>query len=257
MNLLFPILGVAALGLASAPFLCDCDCLGADDGPAADQMTSRAVLEPVGSYLEARNVTLWGGHCHLNSEYDHQGDAAIVAWSIEHGAFDGVELAGVDVVAAIASEENLAEGEGRSSELFVDAPTDEQRRAAEAWLRATHAAELGTIASVSSRAIALDRDGDDFRLAVDGLADLAGSALADRSCCTMQEMRGYEPMMAEAGAIVGYADTCAFEGTPALDGWEYAGANSVFLTRFGQVQTLEAVCACDAAGCTTDELPRP
>jgi|GEM_PF-2137371 len=255
MKLLFTLLGVGALGLAAAPYLCDCPC-SEEDAPAADQRTSLTAPAPTGAYLEARNVTLWGGHCHLNGEYDHQGDAALVGWSFEAGAYGDVDLAGVRVVAAIASDENLAEGAARTAELFVDAPTEAQREAAFRWVCTEHAEQLGDVRSVSARAIEFERDGDAFRLAVDGLARLEGSAIADRSCCTMTEMRGYEPLMAEAGAVVGLATTCAFEGTDALAGWEYADANSVFVSDFDAARSCVGDCACDSDGADA-KAPRP
>jgi hypothetical protein len=245
MNFVLPTIGAAALALAAFPFISLCDCDDDSGASAANQQVSLVVMAPSGDYIEARNVTVWGGHCHLNSEYDHQGDAALVAWSIDAGAFGGVELGGVRVVAAVASDANLADGEARSSDLFVDAATDAQRAAAERWARTVHADALGTVAAVHATPIAFEREGDHYRLAVDGLVRLEGSAIADRSCCTMTECRGYEPLMAEAGAVVGYADTLVFEGTETQTGWQYEGANCVFVTGFGAVQGCAGVCACD------------
>lgn len=250
MNLVLPTIGAAALALAAFPFISLCDC--GDDAVSVNQQVSLTVAAPFGDYLEARNVTLWGGHCHLNSEYDHQGDAALVAWSIDAGSFGGVDLSGVRLVAAVASEANLADGEARTSDLFVDAGTDAQRAAAERWARTMHEDALGTIAAVHALPIAFERSGDDYRLEVDGLVQLVGSALADRSCCSMTECRGYEPLMAEAGAVVGYADTLVFEGTENQVGWQYEGANCVFVTEFDVVQGCASACECPA-----DDLPRP
>ncbi|QDU83396.1 hypothetical protein Pla163_04950 [Planctomycetes bacterium Pla163] len=253
MNLVLPTVGVAALALAAFPFISLCDC-GDDRGAVAanQQVSLTTAVAPTGDYIEARNVTVWGGHCHLNSEYDHQGDAALVAWAIDGGAFGGVDLAGVRVVAAVASGANLADGEARSSDLFVDATNDIQRAAAERWARTEHADALGTVAAVHAVPIAFEREGDHYRLAVDDLVQLEGSAIADRSCCTMTECRGYEPLMAEAGAVVGFADTLVFEGTETQVGWQYEGANSVFVTEFGAPQGCGGACACES-----DELPRP
>lgn len=244
MKLFLPILGAAAAAFAAKPFVLPCDCSA---GPAAaDQRTSLSVPSvsdpaPAGDYVEARNVTLWGGACHLNGEYDHQGDAAIVAWAIDAGAHGGVDLAGVEVAAAVSSDHNLAEGEARTSSVFVDAASPEQRDAAVAWLRAEHTDALGAIRRVVERSIAVERVGERFRVEVDGLVELEGSAIADRACCTMAERRGYEPLMAPAGAVVGFADVCTFEGTDALRGWQYEGANSVFLTAFGEPRGAGAI----------------
>lgn len=254
MKLILTIAGAAAVALAAKPFVLPCDCGVDATAVDADQRTSLATdasVTPTGDYVEARNVTLWGGACHLNGEYDHQGDAALVAWSIDVGGFDGVDLSGVEVAAAMTSGTNLAEDGARTCEVFVDAATLAQKNAAVAWLRAEHSAALGAIASVDERAIAVERVGDRFRVEVDGLVELEGSAIADRSCCSMAERRGYEPLMAAAGAVVGFADVCTFEGTDAIGGWQYEGANSVFVTGFGE----RSGCA-ESAACTSTS-PKP
>jgi hypothetical protein len=242
MKILPLIVGGLATAAVVKTTLFPCDGACPFSGGAAEPVVATADLAPRGDYLEARNVTVFGGHCHLNSEYDSQGDAAVVAWSIDAGVVDGVDLAGVRVVAALAADANLAEAPARASEVWIDAPGTASRAAAESWLRAEHGERLGAIAAVHAAPIAYERSGDGFAVYVDDFVALAGDALADRSCCTMPGQRGYEPLMAAAGAVVGNAARCSFEGTDALAGWVYEGANSVFLASFSSAADAPKSC---------------
>lgn len=243
----FTIVGAAALLLAAKFTFFPCDC-----GKGATEVTQVSSVahasEPAGNYLEARNVTLWGGYCHLNGEHDTYGDGAIVAWDVERGAHQGVDLAGVRVVAAIGSPKNLADGAERTSELWIDAPSESARKACAAWLGSAHADQLGDVVAVHAAPVAFARAGDAFRVAVAGVCSVEGEAMSDRSCCSMPEQRGYEPLMADAGAVVGVAQNCVFEGTANLTGWEFADANSVFVEGFGPKDACCASGACAAHG---------
>lgn len=246
------LLGALALGAAAkfTFFPCDgCCFMSGGDADSLTKTSAPADVAPRGDYLEARNVTVFGGHCHLNSEYDSQGDAALVAWSIDAGREHGVDLAGVRVVAAIAAPTNMAEGAPRTSELWIDAPSEAARNATEAWLRDEHITRLGAIAGVHATPIAFERNADTFAVYVDDVVALEGDALADRSCCTMTAQRGYEPLMADAGAVVGNAARCTFEGTSNVAGWIYEGANSVFVTTFGAAACEKSCCPSSRADC--------
>jgi len=246
------LLGALALGAAAkfTFFPCDgCCFFGGGDANSLTNASAPADVAPRGDYLEARNVTVFGGHCHLNSEYDSQGDAALVAWSFDAGRSHGIDLAGVRVVAAIAAPTNMAEGAPRTSELWIDAPSEAARNATEAWLRDEHITRLGAIAGVHAAPIAFERNADTFAVYVDDVVALEGDALADRACCTMTAQRGYEPLMAEAGAVVGNAARCTFEGTSNVAGWIYEGANSVFVTTFGATACEKSCCPSSRADC--------
>ena len=80
--------------------------------------------------------------------------------------------------------------------------------------------------------IAFERTGDDFRVAVDGVLELAGAALPDRECCSMPESRWYEPLGTTQGSVVGNPWTCRFSGTEQLAAWTYEDENTAFVARF-------------------------
>ena len=60
-----------------------------------------------GEYVEARTAEVFTGGCIMSSEAETIGRQAVMAWHINHGAFNGVALDGLNVIAAVAGDRNL------------------------------------------------------------------------------------------------------------------------------------------------------
>ena len=71
-----------------------------------------------GEYVEARTAEVFAGGCIMNSEAETMGRQAVLAWRITSGAFDGVPLDGLTVIAAVAGDRNLG-----MREMGGEAPT--------------------------------------------------------------------------------------------------------------------------------------
>jgi len=178
-----------------------------------------------GDYIDARDCTVFGGACHVNGEVDSQGRSALVAWRLD---------AGGTVVAAVEADSNLGRPNGgpmarRRAVLFIDGVQDAvvSRLAASAGLE---------VVASHAKAVTWQRTGDEFKVGVEGLVELAGTALADRSCCTMPNLVWYRPL-ASASVLqptVGNPSRCHFAGADGdgLQGWRYDDANTVLLGRF-------------------------
>src|ERR1700688_3032672 len=65
-----------------------------------------------GDYLEARTADVYTGPCFANSEMDLAGKQAVVAWHVREGAWQGVPLGGLSVVAAVRSSATLGDPVG-------------------------------------------------------------------------------------------------------------------------------------------------
>ena len=71
-----------------------------------------------GEYVEARTAEVFAGGCIMNSEAETMGRQAVLAWRITTGAFNGVPLDGLTVIAAVAGDRNLG-----MREMGGEAPT--------------------------------------------------------------------------------------------------------------------------------------
>ena len=102
--------------------------------------TSRA-QQISGSYIETRSADVYTGFCVANGEVNLTGDQAILGWKVEQGTWDGVNLNGLGVVAAVKANATLGDRYTNpfpaKAVLIVDArATKEQRQAGAA--KATH-----------------------------------------------------------------------------------------------------------------------
>ncbi len=144
----------AAVALVASVAIC---ALLSEDFAAAKGL-SLAKIE--GEYVEARTCDVWTGPCFTNGEINLRGDHAIMGWSLKRGNWQGVQLVGLRVAAAIDSEGTLGtrtEGKVRSV-VFVDAKaSDSQAKALVALARELAPKYLGDIVQVRRAKITYKR----------------------------------------------------------------------------------------------------
>src|SRR5262245_17955316 len=74
-----------------------------------------------GDYVEVRTASVFAGACHFNGEVVTTGRDAMMAWNVTNGAWQGVDLTGVRVMAIVSSNANLSEtNAARQSEIIID-----------------------------------------------------------------------------------------------------------------------------------------
>src|SRR5215212_1422667 len=60
-----------------------------------------------GKYVEARTAEVFTGGCIMNSEAETVGKQAVLAWKVDRGSFNGINVDGLSVVAAMSGDRNL------------------------------------------------------------------------------------------------------------------------------------------------------
>jgi hypothetical protein len=114
-----------------------------------------------GNYLEARTCDVYTGPCFANSEFGLTGDQALLAWKVESGSFNGVNLDGMSVVAAIKAGNTLGDEFTNpypaKAVLIVDSrATESQRTALVAFAKEMGGRLTETVARVESAPIELE-----------------------------------------------------------------------------------------------------
>jgi|SRR5579863_602662 hypothetical protein len=125
---------------------------------AATLATAAAAPAISGDYLEARTADIYTGPCFANSEIDLVGKQAVLAWRVREGAWHGVQLDGLAVVAAVRAAVTLGDPAGgplhATALLVVDQrATPVQRDALVAFARAMAGDMLSTVVAVKSAPI--------------------------------------------------------------------------------------------------------
>lgn len=172
-----------------------------------------------GRYVEARTASVFAGACHYNGELVTAGREALLAWRFERGVEAGVELAGLEAVALVRADQNLALTEARRSVLYVPSRLDTRERAALLAAVERHAGDaLGERVEVRAAELAVRVDAQAYRVEVAGVAELTGSLDADRACCRMPQNVWYEPLAPLEARVVGRSETFeVHEAALALD----------------------------------------
>jgi hypothetical protein len=111
-----------------------------------------------GDYAEFRNADVYTGPCFANSEVNLTGDDAVLAWHVRDGAWSGVPLTDLSVVAVVRASATL--GDPYASPLpaktvfLVDArANDAQRAALVQFAQAQASGLLNDVVSVQSQPI--------------------------------------------------------------------------------------------------------
>lgn len=101
-----------------------------------------------GYYLETRTCQVYTGPCFANGEIGLAGKDAIMAWDIETGSHQGVDLAGLKVVLVLAGSDTLAyrgvdDPQQLKSLLILDERATADQQKALADFARTHAGRAG------------------------------------------------------------------------------------------------------------------
>lgn len=73
-----------------------------------------------GHYVEARTCDVWTGPCFANADFNLGGKHAVLAWRIDQGRFNNVDLQGLNVVAVVAAQNTLGlEQTGPAKSLLI------------------------------------------------------------------------------------------------------------------------------------------
>jgi hypothetical protein len=100
-----------------------------------------------GDYLEIRTCSVYTGPCFANAEMGLTGREALLAWKIDTGKHNGVDLAGLKAVMAITTSETLGEVDRLESSvkavILADEKANSEQRDALVDFVKSHAGKLG------------------------------------------------------------------------------------------------------------------
>src|SRR5438552_8573517 len=187
-----------------------------------------------GDYVEARTCNVYTGACHANGEAVTTGREAILAWNIKSGKADGVNLAGLNAVAVVTADDNLAKSAAQHrTVLYVDSrASDAQRAALASALVARYGSTFGQIVAVNAAPISFAKDGLDYTVRIPGAAYVKTTRFAC-SHCVMPHAVWYEPFVPLKSSIVASAAVNEFKGDAKMpQSWRSVDENSSFVGEF-------------------------
>jgi hypothetical protein len=195
-----------------------------------------------GEYLEARTCDVYTGPCFANAEMDLAGKEAVMAWRVEEGSWDGVDLAGLSVSVVATSEKTMGDtgifkmkpGRIRSVILVDDRATPEQKDALVAFAKSSAEEYTKNVSDVLCVPISLENDHVDSKgvFRAGDVAKIETRALKAGDCFCTNEIVFYQPLTKIENAHPAYSRTLSFTGDGLDAKFTTNGKRSAFLGTF-------------------------
>jgi hypothetical protein len=199
-------------------------------------LSARAANQPRGSLLELHSCQLYAGGCVVSSEATQGGRYMLRVWNFTDGAFNGVDLAGVQFAVLQTSAENLADLDTSPGQAVLYLPqkaTADQREALTSWLKSLHP-DLGK-ASFQTRIvpIQLAQLSDGYKFSAGNFVSVRTAPVESCPTGACGEALWYTPRSPNTLFTV-VVNRSSKVSEPLLNlKWEDAGKKSIFLARFG------------------------
>ncbi|MCC7340248.1 MAG: DUF1326 domain-containing protein [Bryobacterales bacterium] len=196
-----------------------------------------------GTYMEARTADVYIGECFRNSEVGLVGDLGVMGWNVAKGAFDGVNLDGLSVIAVVRASSTIGNIHQNylpsKAVLVVDAKANAmQRIALENLARKLGGALVSDVVAVNVEPIAMAFERGDVHsregfLKAGTLVNLQTRAIerADKICS--HENTVYDPMASGVDhAMPAYTIANTFTGKGLDTTWSSPYKLSAFVGTF-------------------------
>lgn len=206
---------------------------------AADSVT--------GTYLESRTCQVYTGPCFANAETALAGREAVMAWNIETGKKDNVDLSGLSVVMVVRGNDTLGyQGVDDPTELksavIVDSKaTCEQREALVSFVK-EHAGRAGKeIVRVESAPIEMSLDSVELqgKLKAGDVVKMSTRKARPGDCICSNEVQFYPPLAKVNRFAAGVAIEAEYKGKGLGATWSTPESRSVYMGEFNYTAATE------------------
>jgi len=190
-----------------------------------------------GIYVEARTAEVFTGGCIMNSEAETMGRQAVLAWKVDRGSFNGIQVDGLTIVAALSGDRNLGMVEMGGARPVVRSAmfVDQRANPAQQIALVAMASELskglvGDIVQVTAAPIRFDDRGGEIQVHAGQVAlDVSKHLTHEPTCGAMQ---WFHPLASVDQAAVGLAAEHTFSGSALGTRWSDPNRRSAFFGTF-------------------------
>lgn len=191
-----------------------------------------------GDYVEARTAEVFTGGCLMNMEGETSGREAVMAWRVNRGAYAGVALDGLKVVAIVAGDVNLGTHElggvaptEISSIVFVDErASGAQRDALVSLARSLSNGLIRTNVDVRASGVTFERGSEAISVEAGGARLQVATRLEHNPSCGA--LKWFDPLGQVEGATIGMTKMFAFSDDSLNRRWQQIDRRSAFFGTF-------------------------
>ena len=207
-----------------------------------------------GDYIEARTADVFTGPCFSNAEVFIYGNSAVLAWKVTEGSFEGVDLAGLSVAAAVKGTTTFSvdKPEDAQSVIIVDDKADSrQREALIALAKTLGGKRLQNVVNVKTSAIKMKIEAHEADAGKEhashgmphaprasfwaaGLAKILTRPLDEGDHFCGNEVVAYQPLSEGVKALPAYTLGHEFQGAGLGVNWNDPYCRSSFVGRFSR-----------------------
>jgi hypothetical protein len=193
-----------------------------------------------GTYLESRTCQVYTGPCFANAETALAGRDALMAWNIEQGVRNNVNLAGLSVVMVVRGNDTLAyqgveDPKELKSAIIVDAKADEAQREALVDFVKEHTGRAGKeIVRVDIAPIEMSLDSAELKgtLKAGESVKLTTRKAKPGDCICSNEVAFYPPLAKVNRFAPGVAVEAEYKGVGLGTTWSNPESRSVYMGEF-------------------------
>jgi hypothetical protein len=206
--------------------------------PALAQASPKGVR---GDYMEFRSADIWTGPCFANGEMGLGGKNAVLAWRVQQGAWHGVSIQGLSVVAVVRATNTLGDryvdALPARSVLIVDRQaTPAQREALIGFAKAQAGQLLANVVAVESEPISFQvnqKERGYATLKAGNLVELKTRGVGPQDVICHNEEVYYPPLVGHLDHAVPAVELeSAYTGNHLDVTWQDSGRRSSFVAAF-------------------------
>jgi hypothetical protein len=214
--------------------------------PAFAQKPSSSQIK--GEYIETRSADVYTGQCFANGEMNLAGDEAILAWHVTEGKWDGADLSGLTVGAAVKAQATLgdpyAQAYPAKAVLFVEkSATPRQRQALINFAQEQGGELLRHVVKVMDVPVnmeVLQQHGGRARLQAGDFVTVETRGIGPKDHLCGNEATFYPPLTQTTHAMPAVAMTDEYRGSDLKVSWTLHDKRSAFVGTFESSQRKEA-----------------
>lgn len=221
----------------------------------APVVTRAAQIE--GDYLEARTADVYTGPCFSNSEVFITGHQAVLAWKVSQGAWNGVDLSGLAVAAAVRGSTTFSQDDpsrARAVLIVDERATSEQRDALIAMAKHLGGARLENVVALQTAPMSLSYETPSqtevachaeapschantpqapyARFQAGELAEIAMRPLGEKDHHCGNEVIAYQPLSQSVDVVPAYTLGHSFQGDGLNNRWSDPNRRGSFIGHF-------------------------
>ena len=195
-----------------------------------------------GEYLEARTCDVYTGPCFANAEMDQAGKEALMAWRVEKGSWNNVDVRGLTVALVVNAQGTIGydgifpcrAGKTRSVILVDKRASSQQEKALIAFVKDTAKDLVGKVEKVQRVPMTLRNNHLDGKgvFKAGNIAKIETRKLTKGDCICTNEIVYYLPLTKVKNFSPAYSKTLSFQGEGLNNKWTTHNIRSAFLATF-------------------------